>query len=47
MIKSVMREHHWTFLIIDELYMDEDDHRGIQFIYNDIKEVTEEMKVKK
>lgn len=47
MIKSIVREHKWTFLIIEEMFLDEQDFKGIEFWYQDIKEVTEALKPKK
>lgn len=38
MIVSVVRYTHWSPKIIDELYLDDLDHNGLLFWYNDIKE---------
>jgi hypothetical protein len=46
MIKTVVREHHWTPDRVDQLYVDEVDHHGIEFWYNDIKEVHNKLKDK-
>ncbi len=47
MIKSIVREHHWSMQIIDELYLDDLDIYGLQYWYNDVKEVSEQLKTKK
>lgn len=47
MIKSVVREHHFTPSVIDAFFIDDADYHGIEFWYNDIKEVTKELKSKK
>jgi len=44
MIVSIVREHHWTPEVINGLYLDDADHFGLEFWYNDIKRVTEELK---
>lgn len=43
MIKSVVREHHFTPDVIDALFFDAQDHRGLEFWYNDIVQVHKEM----
>jgi hypothetical protein len=43
MIVSVVREHHWTPDVINGLYLDDADHFGLEFWYNDIKKVSEEL----
>jgi len=40
----VVREHHWQPQILSEMYLDDQDHRGVVFWYNDIVEVNKEMK---
>jgi hypothetical protein len=47
MIKSVVREHHWSPAIVGDFYIDEIDHEGLEFWYNDVKEVSESLKEKK
>ena len=47
MIKTVVREHHWTPDVINSMYTDDRDHQGIRFWYNDIVEVIEQLKPKK
>lgn len=46
-IKTVVREHHFSPLEIDAFFLDEKDHWGIEFWYNDIKKVNDELKTKK
>jgi hypothetical protein len=45
-IKTVVREHHWSPDIIDDLYIDDKDHYGVEYWYNDVNEVITEMKSK-
>lgn len=47
MIKSVVREHHFSPAEIDAFFIDDADYWGIEYWYNDIKEVTLELKNKK
>lgn len=46
MIKSVVREHKWIPEVIDKLFLDDYDHRGLLYWYNDIDEVNKELKKK-
>lgn len=46
MIRSVVREHHWTPETIDGLYLDDRDHHGLEYWYNDVSEVTKSLKPK-
>ncbi len=46
MIKSVVREHHWPPHIIKELYLDNEDYQGLEYWYNDVKEVSDKLKKK-
>lgn len=39
MVKTVIREHHYSPQQIDCLFVDEIDYHGIRWLYNDIKEV--------
>lgn len=43
MVKTIIREYHWTPDIIDKLFVDDIDYHGIIWHYNDIKEVNEEI----
>ena len=47
MIKTVVREHHWSPETINGLYLDSIDHFGLEYWYNDIKEVHAELNKKK
>lgn len=44
MIRSVVREHHWPYFIIDRMYIDNTDHKGIEFWYEDIQQMNSELK---
>jgi hypothetical protein len=46
MIKSVIREHHYPPQVIDLLFLDEQDHEGIIWLYNDINEQQAELEKK-
>ena len=47
MIKSVVREHHWSIDIINALTLhDEDDINGLEFWYNDVLQSHEELNKK-
>lgn len=43
MIKTVVREHHWTPNKIESLYLDDADFFGLKYWYNDILEVNDEL----
>lgn len=47
MIKTVVREHHWTPETINGLHLDGIDHFGLELWYNDISELVAKMKKKK
>lgn len=48
MIVSVVREHHWSPEQISKLSLyDEDDINGLEFWYNDVKEVHKKLEKKK
>lgn len=38
MVKSVVRVHHWTPEIIENLYLDDADFLGLEYWYNDVLE---------
>lgn len=38
MVKSVIRAHHYPPDIVDKLFLDDQDHHGIEWLYNDLKE---------
>jgi len=46
MIKTVVREHHWTPAIIESLYLDDTDFLGLEYWYNDVRETNENLKSK-
>ena len=47
MIKSIVRELHWAIDFIANMYIDDTDVYGIEFWYNDLKELNEKLKPKK
>lgn len=47
MIKSVVREHHWPPDTIGGLFCDNLDHEGLEFWYEDVKEVNKQLTAKK
>ncbi len=46
MVKSVIRVHHYPPSVIDELFLDEKDHHGLEWLYNDILDEQNELKKK-
>ena len=46
-IVSIVREYKWSPEIIGDLFFDGEDYKGMEFWYNDIKEMHGEMKSKK
>lgn len=46
MIKSVVREHHWTPEIIGKLDVEGDDYNSLEYWYNDVCEQHEQLKKK-
>lgn len=46
MIKSIVREHHWPPDIIGGLFVDNLDYHGLIYWYEDVKELSEELKPK-
>ena len=46
MVKTVVREHHWSPDIINGLYLDDIDRFGLEYWYNDIIECVKEIKKK-
>lgn len=47
MVKSIVREHHWTPTEINAMFIDSIDFEGIEFWYNDGLEVSKELNKKK
>jgi hypothetical protein len=43
MIVSVVREHHWKPAEISGLFLDDEDHLGLIYWYNDVKECSKEV----
>lgn len=43
MIKTVIRGHHYTPGEIDALFIDGQDHHGIEWLYEDLKEIDDEI----
>jgi hypothetical protein len=46
MVKTIVRTFHWTPEVINGLYCDDIDHFGIEYWYNDCKEVNEKLNEK-
>lgn len=46
MFISLVREHKWPPSVLDGLFFDREDHHGLMFWYDDLKEVSENMKNK-
>jgi len=46
MLKSIVREHHWSPQYLSKMYLDDSDHRGLEYWYNDVLEVGKELKKK-
>lgn len=44
MIKSVVRSHHWTPETIDGLYLDDADHFGLEYWFDDVLAVDKSLK---
>lgn len=47
MIKSIVREHHWSPKEINGLYLDSTDHFGLEYWYDDVVQVHNDLKAKK
>lgn len=46
MVKSVVREHHWSPSQVGDLYFDMEDYQGLVYWYEDVKEVDASLKEK-
>lgn len=46
MIKSVVREHHWSPRIVGDFFIDGEDYDGLEFWYTDLVEAHKELKSK-
>lgn len=44
MIRSVVREHHWSPQIVGDFFIDGEDMEGLEFWYNDLNESHKELK---
>lgn len=44
MVKSVVRNYHWTPDIIGSLFFDAEDYEGLEYWYNDVVEQEKDMK---
>lgn len=44
MVQSVVREHHWAPSEVGALYFDAQDYQGLEYWYNDVKKVSDEIK---
>jgi hypothetical protein len=44
MIKSVVREHHWSPDVINDLFLDDFDFFGLEFWYKDVIETNKKEK---
>jgi hypothetical protein len=47
MVKSCVREYHWPPSVIEEMYLDDIDYKGIEFWYNDLVDIRNQIKAKK
>lgn len=46
MVTTVVREHHWSPTEINGLYLDDIDHFGLIYWYEDIKSMIADLKNK-
>ena len=47
MVKSIVREHHWSPAIVGDFYLDDIDTDGLEFWFNDLIEYYAELRNKK
>ena len=47
MVKTVVGEHHWTPQVIDDLFIDDVDYKGLFYWYDYSKEMNDNLKKKK
>lgn len=45
-IRSIVREHHWTPDTIDRFYFDYIDHHGLLFWFEDLQEMDKQINKK-
>ncbi len=43
-MKSIIRSHHYSPSAIDDLYLDDQDHWGLEWLYNDLVDEQSELK---
>jgi hypothetical protein len=46
MVSSVVNEYKWSPEIIGDLFFDSEDYHGLEFWYNNVKEMNDRMKQK-
>lgn len=44
MFRTVVREYHWSPAIVGDFYIDDIDLEGLEFWYNDILEMHDQLK---
>jgi hypothetical protein len=44
MFVSLTREHHWPPSVLEGLFFDAEDYKGLFFWYEDLKQVHKELK---
>lgn len=47
MLITIIREYKWPPDIIGGLFVDDEDYRGVVYLYNDIVKTSKELKAKK
>lgn len=47
MVKSVIREHSWLPKEIGSLFIDNQDYEGLEYWYDDLKELESKLKLPK
>lgn len=43
MIANIVREFHWEPVVIDRLFLDEQDHHGLIYWNNNVEEMHKEL----
>lgn len=46
MVKTVVREHHYSPFQIEEMFLDSEDFLGLEFWYDDVLQTIKEFKEK-
>lgn len=44
MIKTIIRDHHWEPVVIDRLFLDNVDHQGLEYWYEDTLDFISKLK---